>query len=77
MDFKITGPNSVEVTTADGTRVLFSYGEPVALRGPGKPKRTDRYVSRTTEHHITEFLNGAPAERVPHADILRATKEAR
>lgn len=87
MDFKRTGPNAVEITTSDGVRILFSYGEPVAIRFPLTipwPRdtrlgsmRTDRYVSRTTERHISDFLDDAPSNRVPHAEILRATKEAR
>lgn len=82
MEFKRTGPNSAEVTTADSVRILFSYGEPVALlyQGIGRAQRTDRYVSRTTEQHIKEFLRevlSEHVERISHDEILRATKAAR
>jgi hypothetical protein len=42
----------------DGTRLLFSYETPVATFRTGVPGsvRTDEVHSRTTEKHITQFL---------------------
>lgn len=85
MEFKRKGPEVAEVTCNDGTRVLFSYGEPVALWDAKRPPygvrprgylRTERYVSRTTENHIASFVGSSMAEKIPHAEIQNAVKEA-
>ena len=83
MEFKRKGPEVAELTCNSGRRILFSYGEPVALILPAAQDdgpvcvRTDRYISRTTERHIQEFAaaHGVRARRVAHEKILTATKE--
>ncbi len=80
MEFKRKGPEAAEIQCTDGKRVLFSYGEPVAVFHPRSPAaratfwRVDDYVSRTTERHITEFVTDGPALRVPRA-VIRAMVE--
>lgn len=67
MDFIRKGPDAAEVACGDGTRVLFSYGRPVAmwriLRLTWGTEqgfvRVEGYTSRTTERHIREFVRGA------------------
>lgn len=77
MEHKRTGPNSSEITTHDGTAILFSYGEPVAARLPhGEQVRVDDYVSRTTERHITAFIPGA-ARRTTRAELRGIAEAAR
>jgi hypothetical protein len=86
MEFKRKGPNVAEITTRDGRRILFSYGEPVAVLYPAPlsgrahavVKRVDSYVSRTTEQHIEEFAkaDAAQVKRVPVAEVRRITAEA-
>lgn len=78
MELKRKGPNVDEVTCLNGTRILFSYGEPVAFYTTVTGwARTDRYVSRTTERHITDFLDkGHEYTKVTHETVLRVAKEA-
>lgn len=80
MEFKRTGPDVAVIMFRDGSRFLFSYGDPVAIYDPASSGylRTDRYVSRTTESHIADFVHGgALIVRMPHEEILRMTREAR
>lgn len=67
-----------ELTMADGrTKVLFSYGQPVAAFIPGRGYlRSDNVVSKTTERHIATWCSGwFTVEKVPQStidNILRA-----
>lgn len=61
------GSNQSEVTTNDGTRVLFSYSTPVAATMPdGNQYKTSTKYSSTTTRHIN--ANGyRNAEEKPQA----------
>lgn len=59
------GPNQTEITTAEGTIVLFSYNTPVAANlSTGGFIRTAEHYSVTTSKHINRWLAGAKAETV-------------
>jgi hypothetical protein len=60
-----------ELSLEDGTKVLFSYGTPVAALVPGKGYiRTDRFISPTTERHIAFWCDSFfKIDRVPN-DII-------
>lgn len=87
MEFKRTGPESVEIKTHDGTVILFSYGEPVAAycrRGIGRGVspdwgvvKTEKFISRSTTAHVAAFVAGRGVYTVPHSFILEITKGAR
>lgn len=90
-EFKRHGANVVEVVANDGTRVLFSYDQPVAafvvetdsldIKAPPVTAfvRTSRFWSRTTSRHVAEWLqeNGADALTVDQETINRISREAR
>jgi hypothetical protein len=68
-----------ELTLDDGrTKVLFSYGAPVAAFIPGRGfVRTNQVISKTTERHIATWTTNTLflVEQVPSTffnDILRA-----
>ncbi len=61
-----------ELQYDNGTRVLFSYGIPVAAYIPGIGPvgtyiRTNRTHSKTTSRHVTEWL-GSGCRSVPQVD---------
>lgn len=85
MRFNRKGPDLAEVESCDGTRVLFSYGQAVALWSPHRrpydvgPRgfvRVNGYTSRTTEKHIREFVKGAAVEEIPQPEIVLLTHQA-
>lgn len=78
MQLKRTGPETVEITTRDGSVILFSYGEPVAVAPGGNDHVivTERFISRSTSAHIVAFKAGRPGVIVTHDAILTITKEA-
>ena len=62
--------NVTELTTNDGTVVLFSYETPVAAELPaGGFVRTAKGYSQTTTKHINKWLDGRHADFVPQAEI--------
>ena len=77
MQLKRYGPNMAEISAGDGTRILFSYDEPVAafLGASRVWVKTAKFFSRTTAAHVAKWQreNGAAglARAVPH-DELRA-----
>lgn len=87
MELKRKGPEFIEVVARTGLRVLFSYGQAVAIYEPlhryaggewyaERWLRTDEYVSATTERHITEFLaGGVNVQRVAREEILQRVRE--
>ena len=75
MKLRQIGPNVSEVTHADGTRALFSYGVLVAAwiiddAGSG-PVKSGTFFSKTTSRHVSQWLNGAQARPVPHDELTK------
>ena len=65
--------NVTEITTNDGTVILFSYHTAVAacLGNGGGFIRTNRKWSKTTSKHISQWLNGAKAREVSQEEMDR------
>ena len=67
------GSNQTEVSLADGTEILFSYGTPVAALVPGKGWiRTAQKWSATTSKHINAWLRancGGTVQDVPQWEL--------
>ena len=63
------GSNMTQITTNDGTCILFSYETPVsACMGDGSGfVRTAKKWSSTTSRHINKWLDGASAKEVEQA----------
>lgn len=79
-EFRRHGANVVEIVANDGTRVLFSYDQPVAAFTPdfGVWVKTARFWSRTTSKHVAEWLaeNKADAREVTQEEINKISREA-
>jgi len=59
------GINQTEITTIEGTVILFSYETPVAALLPsGTYVRTATKWSTTTSRHINKWLDGVNAGTV-------------
>lgn len=66
------GPSSHVLTLKDGTRILFSYGTPVAADVTYKSigvkgrefLKTSTFHSRTTSGHVARFLGSNQARAV-------------
>ena len=78
MKLRQIGPNVSEVTHADGTRALFSYGVLVAadlpfskVTGTGGFTKSASFFSKTTSRHVSQWLNGAQARPVPHDELAK------
>jgi hypothetical protein len=53
-----------------GIRILFSYETPCAVYVPREGfKRLDESVSRTTDRHIAEWVNGNPVTPISLAEM--------
>ena len=67
------GSNQTEVTLADGTEILFSYGTPVAALVPGKGWiRSAQKWSATTSKHVNAWLRancGGTVQDVPQWEL--------
>lgn len=67
------GANQTEVSLADGTEILFSYGTPVAALVPGKGWiRTAQKWSATTSKHVNAWLRancGGAVQDVPQWEL--------
>lgn len=73
---------AAELTLDDRTKVLFSYGQPVAALMPGQGYfRTTQNISKTTERHIASWIDAVfCAEHVPPAffeNLLTGAKSAK
>lgn len=69
ISLKPLGANMTEIEL-EGCRVLFSYQTPVAYSNSvGLCFITEKRWSPTTSRHITKWLQGRPAKRVPQASI--------
>ena len=73
MKVQPSGANQTEVSLADGTEILFSYGTPVAALVPGKGWiRTAQKWSATTSKHINAWLRancGGTVQDVPQWEL--------
>jgi len=73
MKVQSIGSNQAEVSLADGTEILFSYGTPVAALVPGKGWiRTAFKHSATTTKHVNAWLRancGGTVQDVPQWDL--------
>ena len=73
MKVQSIGSNQAEVSLADGTEILFSYGTPVAALVPGKGWiRTAFKHSATTSKHTNAWLRkncGGAVQTVPQWDL--------
>ena len=77
MEIKPLAKNAFVVTTREGTKILYSYGVPVAAHKLYQGYvRSDWFVSRTTSAHVCEFARGNGARAIPHDEILKIAKEA-
>jgi len=66
MQIKPIASNMTELTTTEGTVILFSYETPVAALLPsGRYARTSKKWSVTTSRHINKWLGGIVAEEAP------------
>jgi len=67
------GANQTEVSLADGTEILFSYGTPVAALVPGKGwMRSAQKWSATTSKHVNAWLRancGGTVQDVPQWEL--------
>lgn len=77
VSIKRLGANSTVLRLSNGGEILFSYETPVAAFIPGRGYvKTDKYYSRTTSKHITEWVDGGKAATVKDEEILKLTAEA-
>lgn len=71
MDFQRIDGNMAVIMFNDGTRIMFSYGEPAAAYLPGRGYlKSTRYLSRSTNQHVVKFTAGNMAAPVDHSEIL-------
>lgn len=77
-------PSAVVAAFPSGLRILYSFDAPVAAFVPGRGwVRAARYISRTTEGHIREFMkdatarNGATVEVLPQEEVTGIALEAK
>ena len=73
MKVQSIGSNQAEVSLADGTEILFSYGTPVAALVPGKGWIRSAFKhSVTTSKHVNAWLRkncGGDVATVPQWDL--------
>lgn len=70
------GPNMTEAQHGDVT-VLYSYETPVAVFAPGHGYlRSMQFFSNTTSRHISKWLDGVTARKVPQATIAHLAEFA-
>ena len=63
MNIRPIASNQTELTTTEGTVILFSYQTPVAALLPsGRYVRTSNWYSQTTTRHINKWLSGVTAD---------------
>lgn len=63
MNIRPIASNQTELTTTEGTVILFSYQTPVAAQLPsGRYVRTSNWYSKTTTKHINKWLSGVSAD---------------
>lgn len=74
MKLRRIGPTTTVVEIGN-TQFLFSYDTPVAARlSGGTFIRTQQFWSLTTSRHISQWLHGAQAVRVPQATLDAMTQ---
>ena len=70
MKIKRLGASKTLLALPSGTEVFYSYETPVAcLMSDDELFITEEYYSRTTSKHITQYVNGREAEKVPQSFI--------
>ena len=63
MKLRPIASNQTELTTIEGTVILFSYQTPVAALLPsGRYVRTSNWYSKTTTRHINKWISGVTAD---------------
>ena len=63
-------PTSTTVVFSNGTRVLYSYETPVAIENrDGEIISTTTFYSKTTSKHVSDWIGGRKAIRVPQEVI--------
>ncbi len=70
---KILGKNKTELTAINiGKVILFSYGVPVACYDiyNGKEYKTDKFFSKTTQKHISQWIPNAETKPQSYFDNL-------
>lgn len=76
MKLKPIASNMTELTTTEGTVILFSYQTPVAALLPsGRYVKTSHKWSVTTSRHINKWLCGIEAEPEPQEFFDRLSGE--
>ena len=70
MKLKQLSGNHAEISLADGTQVLFSYGSPVACLVGGEYFCTAKNWSVTTRRHIDAWVNNAVEKPQEYFDDL-------
>ncbi len=77
MNLKPIAANMTEIETSS-FRILFSYSTPVALKNKetGLYCKTSKFWSRTTNRHISKWLNGNEATELDQSkfDVLTEVK---
>jgi len=72
MNIKPIANNMTELTTNNGTSVLFSYKTPVAGWDDVGAFRTDKHYSPTTTRHINKYLGSKDIGRVVEQDYINS-----
>jgi hypothetical protein len=72
MKIKPIANNMTELTTENGTSVLFSYKTPVAGWDDIGAFRTAKHYSPTTTRHIDKYLGGKDMGRVVEQDYINS-----
>lgn len=76
MQLQKVDANMAVILFKDGTRIMFSYAVPVAAYVPGRGYiKSSRYFSRSTNYHVTRFLNGNMGASVDHSVVLELAQE--
>lgn len=78
MELQRLGANVAVINLHNGTRILFSYDTPVAAYIPGEGYiKSERFFSRTTTGHVSQFAKGNMARTVTHETMAKLAQEAR
>lgn len=78
MELQRLGANVAVINLNNGARILFSYDTPVAAYIPGKGYiKSERFFSRTTTAHVSQFFKGNQGATVTHDTMVKLASEAR
>ena len=69
MKLERLGASKSLLTLSSGSEIFYSYNTPVAAKVSGEFYKTNEYYSRTTNKHITQYLNGRYAHPVEQSFI--------